>query len=595
MEDEEKPRGISYRRILDMLGPSLKQMRWYFLAFFFLAIVMGVAAVAEPYIYGSIIDRLVQGVQQAHSPADVFKTIIPFLLAWIGVVVVSTTVGAGYTFLRWYVGNDVGNRFSYELFRRILVLDMRLFRDQKGGEIVRRFSNAWDSFFNLHEMVMRDYLPASIMFVLGIAIGWYLDPRLMIVALVPVPLIFAIGLYQMKRTEPLQISTHALWDEANAVVGDVFTNIATVKSFVGEGRVFRLYRAVAEKAKNTQHDVNKRWAISDALYGGIFVLGRLAVFYFGVTYILAGTSTVGTLIIFLGLLSFLFGAVERITGSWLGTAREIGRLDRATDYWFDVPVIRDAPKAKALTRSKGEIVFDDVSYAYEEGKQILHNINVTIPAGQTVALVGESGGGKSTLAQLVLRFQDPTHGRVLIDGGDIKLYQLQSLRKQIGFVMQEHVLFHDSIYKNILFGKPNASKQEVIAAAKRAQAHTFISRLPKGYDAMVGERGVKLSGGEKQRIALARVFLANPPILVLDEATSALDSKTEHELQVALAEVMKGRTTLVIAHRLSTIMQAHQILVINKGHIVDQGTHEELIKRQGLYQEFWNIQAGGYV
>lgn len=196
---------------------------------------------------------------------------------------------------------------------------------------------------------------------------------------------------------------------------------------------------------------------------------------------------------------------------------------------------------------------------------------------------------------MMLRFEDPKSGSVLIDDRNLQELTLNSLRKNVGFVMQENLLFHDTIFNNIKLAKPGASEKKIIEAAKRAQAHNFISKLPDGYKSMVGERGVKLSGGEKQRIALARVFLEDPPILVLDEATSALDSKTEHQLQQALEEVMKNRTTIVIAHRLSTVMAADNILVMDKGKIVDQGTHEELIKRGGLYKNYWEIQAGGYV
>ncbi len=578
-----------------MLRPGLRELRWYFVVFFCLAMIMAIANIAEPFIYGSIIDRVIQGLQGAQSASQVFAEIAPFLLAWIGVVFVSTILNAAYSFLRWYVGNTGGNAFSHELLRRLLFLDMRRFRDQKSGEIVRRFSNAWDAFFNLHEILMRDYLPAIMLFVVGLALGWHLHPTLTLVALVPIPLILAVGVFQVRRTEPKQQAAIMLWDKACGLAGDAFMNIATVKAFVGETRMVKLYHALSNRAIQFQHRVNRQWALSDALYGGLFVFGRLAVFYVGVAFILREELTIGTLIMFLGLLSFLFGAVERVTGSWLGTSREIGRLDRATDFWFEVPEIRDPDDPIHVPRLRGYLEFKRVSYAYTEDAQVLHDINFTIPAGKTVALVGESGAGKSTLAQLMMRFQDPSKGSIAIDGHDLRRLRLRQLRQQIGFVMQEHILFHDTIFKNIAFGKPGASRADVVAAAKRAQAHGFIGKLPKGYDAMVGERGVKLSGGEKQRIALARVFLANPPILVLDEATSALDSKTEQELQIALSEAMKDRTTLVIAHRLSTIMQADLILVMHQGKIVDRGTHADLIQRQGPYQEFWQIQAGGYV
>ncbi|MFY9436249.1 MAG: ATP-binding cassette domain-containing protein, partial [Limnochordia bacterium] len=251
------------------------------------------------------------------------------------------------------------------------------------------------------------------------------------------------------------------------------------------------------------------------------------------------------------------------------------------------PSITDRPGAVAPTKLRGDIVLEDVSFRYDTSEEVLEGISLSIPAGTTAAFVGPSGGGKTTLCHLIPRFYDVTKGAIYVDQIDVRDMKLAALRSQIGLVQQDVFLFTGTIRDNILYGRPDASEQEMIDAAKKAQIHDFVMTLPDGYDTYVGERGIKLSGGQKQRIAIARVFLKNPPILILDEATSALDSITEHEIQAALVELSRNRTTLIIAHRLSTIRHADQIYVIIDGKIREQGTHEELLKLGGLYRELY--------
>jgi ATP-binding cassette subfamily B protein/subfamily B ATP-binding cassette protein MsbA len=325
--------------------------------------------------------------------------------------------------------------------------------------------------------------------------------------------------------------------------------------------------------------------------GLVTTAGRGLVLYAGARQVMAGTLTVGGLLVFLAYLGTLQDQIGQFAGIYAKLQGARARIDRVTEVLDAEPEVRDRPGVPPLPPARGHMRIEEVTFAYEPGRPVLKDVSLEARPGEVVALVGHTGAGKTTLASLVPRFFDPDRGRVTIDGHDLREVQLKSLREQVSLVLQESFLFPITLAENIAYGRPHASQEEIVQAAKAANAHPFIERLPEGYDTPVGERGATLSGGERQRIAIARALLKDAPILILDEPTSALDAETEALLLQALDRLMAGRTTLIIAHRLSTIRNADRVFVLDHGELVEEGTHEELVEHDGRYASFYRLQG----
>jgi ATP-binding cassette, subfamily B, heavy metal transporter len=338
----------------------------------------------------------------------------------------------------------------------------------------------------------------------------------------------------------------------------------------------------------------KTWVSLAVLNSGqaiIYSIGLTIVMVMSALSVRAGNGTVGDFVMVNALMIQLYMPLNFIGSSYREIKQGLIDVEQMFTLLKVNAEIQDKPDAKPLNVVDAEVVFENVNFAYDPERPILKNLSFRVPPGKTVAIVGSSGAGKSTISRLLYRFYDVSGGRILIDGQDISAVTQKSLRGAIGMVPQDTVLFNDTIRYNIRYGRPDATDAEVETAAKLAQVHDFVMTLPKGYEAMVGERGLKLSGGEKQRVSIARTILKGPPILILDEATSALDSFTEHQIQTALGKVSENRTTLVIAHRLSTVVDADEIIVLDKGQVAERGTHDELLKkRKGIYHAMWNRQ-----
>ncbi len=463
----------------------------------------------------------------------------------------------------------------YHLRRRTGALSRIVERGTRGIEVILRFA-----LFNSMPTAIEILL---VLGVLATRFGW----RHALVVAVTIAAYVAFTYTVTEWRTRVRRQMNAADQDASGKAVDSLLNYETVKYFNNEEHEARRHDRAMANYEKMAVTTSKSLALLNAGQAAIFTAGLTAVMVMTAFDVQAGRATVGDFVMANALLIQLsmplnfLGSVYREIKQGLIDIEAMFRLLRKE------PEIVDEPGAPDLRVERGEVRFEDVRFAYDEDREILHGVGFTVPAGRKVAIVGPSGAGKSTISRLLFRFYDPTGGRILIDGQDIRKVTQASVRRAIGIVPQDTVLFNDTIGYNIQYGRIDATMEEVVEAARMAQIHDFVMSLPKGYDTQVGERGLKLSGGEKQRVAIARTILKNPPILVLDEATSALDTMTERQIQDALNRVSENRTTLVIAHRLSTIADADEIIVLEAGRITERGTHDELLRKGGTYAKMW--------
>lgn len=472
----------------------------------------------------------------------------------------------------------------------------RFFLDHFAGSLVRRIGRLERSFDVLADQLIWKFLPLAVVMVGFVVVLTMRHPLIGLILSGWTVLFILINIWFSLIKYPYDEKRAKVDSEATGVLSDSISNATTVKLFSGVLQEQSLFHEVTERYRKL---ATFTWRLHESMEAGqalLMIVVEFVLMYFAVRLWKEGIFTIGDFVLLQGYLVGLFnklwdfGKLIRHSYEALADASEMVEIIDAQ------PDVIDVRNAKQLDPQDGRIEFCDVHFNFNETRPILSGLNLKIKHGEKVGLVGPSGAGKSTIAKLLLRLYDLDRGKILIDDQNIARVTQESLRSQIAVVPQEPILFHRTIIENIRYGRRSATDDEVIDAAKKAQCHEFIEELPDGYDTYVGERGVKLSGGERQRVAIARAILKNAPILILDEATSSLDSKSEALIQLALRQLMKDRTTIVIAHRLSTVMEMDRILVINHGRVVDEGTHEELLKRpRGMYKKLWNIQAGGFM
>ncbi len=560
----------------------LKPYRWRVIAAVFLMGLITVSAVPMPLLFQYVID-------------DVFPNKKWSALTWVFWAVIGIHVLRGVvSFTLNYLINWLGQRVVFDLrfqsYRHLNRLSLSYYDQRQTGKIMARLTGDIDV---IQYMITGGFVTLITDIVTLVAVTgviFWKEWRLALITLAAVPLYVVVYKLYLKYIRDLSVQLREKWDAMLGTLQEKIAGISVVKAFVREDyETERFMQTVKENFAlgMTQVHLNRQLGLFAGL---VRAVGTAAVWYYGSVLVLGRQLQAGELLAFTFYMGYLYDPAVRvvdfnITLQWAGAA-----IDRVFEVLDTRPDVEDSPNARPLPQMRGEIEFRNVSFGYRPGQLVLKNVNLHIRPGEVVALVGPSGAGKSTLVNLIARFYDVTEGQVLIDGVDVRDIKLESIRRNVGMVMQESLLFSVTIKENIAYGRHDATEEEIVRAAKQADLHDFILTLPDAYDTKIGEDGIKLSVGQKQRLSIARAILTDPKILILDDATSALDSQTEANVQQALEHVMQGRTSIVIAHRLSTVVNADKIVVLDKGEVVDIGTHEELVNKPGVYRTLYEEQ-----
>ncbi|PKN76512.1 MAG: lipid A export permease/ATP-binding protein MsbA [Deltaproteobacteria bacterium HGW-Deltaproteobacteria-10] len=525
---------------------------------------------------------------------DVFLSKNPVTLKWvplavIGIFLIKGMCNFGQTILMSYIGLRIVTNMRNSLYEQIQKQSLSFFTNNPTGILMSRITNDVVSIQSASSEAITSLIKDTVTLVGLICVIFYTDWKLALIAVIVFPLTIYPISWIGRKMRNVATSTQITMGTLSSLLQETISGTRIVKAFGMENYENKRFAAENERLFALNMKAVSVNAISHPLMEFLGGLGIAAVIFYGGYNVVQGNSTPGTFFSFLAALLMLYEPVKRLTGVNNTIQQGIAGADRVFSIIDRVPDIEDKPGAPQLLPITRSIDIENVTFCYEK-TAVLKNITLSIPAGEVIAFVGMSGGGKTSLVNLIPRFYDVTSGRVLIDGHDIRNVTLQSLRSQIAIVTQQTILFNDTVRNNIAYGDIDRTEADVINAAKAANAHDFIMQLPKQYDTNIGELGTKLSGGEKQRISIARALLKNAPILILDEATSSLDTEAEIEVQEALDNLMKGRTTLVIAHRLSTIRNADRIIALVNGEIVEEGNHETLLAKKGEYFRLYNLQ-----
>ncbi len=585
---------IDFKHNLKLYFNLIKPYYLFVIGLIVIVTIAESARLGEKFLFKAVIDRGTDFTSGVLSMSSFVSLLITFAVIYLALI----TIGTIGHFFQIHLINRLDANIIFDLrnkfFNHLLSLSHRFHITHKTGSLISRLSRGKGAVENITDFIIFNFTAITLQFILLGGSLIYLDLKTAIAVAVTVVVFFSYSIYIINKQQGPSLKSIRAEDIEKGYISDVFMNIDSVKYYGKEDIVSEKYKELAGNARTfrLKHWDSFRYMESGQILA--LALGTFAVIYFSLKKLLAGEITIGSL-------AFIYTAYVGLMGPLYAFVYGIRRFyDSMSDFQalFEYDKIKndikDGQNSEDLKINKGEIEFDKIKFSYHDRK-IIDNVSLKINSGEKVALVGHSGSGKTTIVKLLYRFYDVNSGAIKIDGKDIRDVKQESLREEMSIVPQEAILFDDSIYNNILFSNPEAGRKEVMVAIKFAQLDELVNKLSKRENTIVGERGVKLSGGEKQRVSIARAILADKKVLVLDEATSSLDSKTESEIQKDLAKLMKGRTSIIIAHRLSTIMSADKIVVMDKGKIVQIGTHRELIKNKGVYRELWNLQKGGYI
>lgn len=550
------------------------------------AVMLGFATLMElvpPYLMKVIVDDVLQ-------PKSFGTALLWLVLSLLGARIVLAVLQTLRGYIGVWVGSKVMGDVRRDAYRSLMRLSLSFFDRRQTSQFIGRVNSDSDA--------MRQFLTDGVVWLVGqvvmlvavVAMMVQLSPRLALLALLPTPLVIIGSLLIWPYVRHKWYRHWRSILRIHTLVGDALQGIRVVKAFGQESQE-------KDRYKDANEDLVQQTTRAEGAWHGVFPAfslltgsGALLVWFFGGWSVLRDELTLGTLMAFNAYLMMFFGPLQWFSQMMSWTSRAMAAADRVFEIMDTQPDVADAYDAVAAPRIEGAVVLEQVTFGYERHVPVVKEIELSVAAGEMIGLVGHSGAGKSTLINLICRFYDPDQGRITIDGVDLRMMKQEDLRRQIGVVLQETFLFDGSVADNIAYSKPGATPEEIMRAAKIANAHDFIVKMPDGYDTRVGERGHRLSGGEKQRVAIARAILHDPRILILDEATASVDAETERQIQEAIARLVEGRTTFAIAHRLSTLRNAHRLVALDKGRVAEVGTHQELLDRQGIYYKLVEAQ-----
>ncbi|MDQ3186062.1 MAG: ABC transporter transmembrane domain-containing protein [Pseudomonadota bacterium] len=562
--------------------------KWRLLAGFLLTLGSTAATLVPPYLTMPLMDNVLIPYQNG-KPID-SELVTFYLTGLLGAAILAWVLGWARTYMLALVSERIGADLRTATYEHLLKLSQDYFGGKRTGDLMARIGSETDRinvFISLH---LLDFATDVLMIAMTIMILVSIDPWLALVTLLPLPIIAWLIHLVRDRLRTGFEKVDRVWAEVTSVLADTIPGMRVVKAFAQEKREATRFRASNDRNLEVNDRVNKVWSLFTPTVTLLTEAGLLVVWLFGIWQVSKDAITVGVLTAFLAYISRFYLRLDSMSRMVSFTQKAAAGTKRIFDILDHISSVPEPVHPVHLPVTEGRIELRSVGFRYGT-RSVTRDISITIEPGEMIGLVGHSGSGKSTMVNLICRFYDVTEGAILLDGVDIRSLPVAEYRKHIGLVLQEPFLFFGTIAENIAYGKPEAKRGEIVAAARAAHAHEFILRLTHGYDSLVGERGQALSGGERQRISIARALLIDPRILILDEATSSVDTTTEKEIQKALENLVRGRTTIAIAHRLSTLRDAHRLIVLDRGSVVETGNHSELMAREGHYYRLYQAQA----